>query len=114
MSTVHLTPERLHVRLSTAEKIGGLHGDLDIPRSAIQSADVVTDGLSAATGMRAPGLAIPGRVQMGTWRGRGTRCYVSVRRDQPALRLTLSGKPGGTVLVSTPDAAAVVAGLRSE
>ena len=42
MSTVHLGTDRLQVRLSLAEKIGGLHGDLDIPRCAIRAADVAT------------------------------------------------------------------------
>ena len=113
MDTVRLTSDHLRVRLSLAEKVWGLHGDLDIPRSAIRAADVVTDGLSAAAGLRAPGLAIPGRVKMGTWRGRRARRFVMVRRGQPALRLALEGQRYDTVLVSTPDAATFAAALRS-
>ena len=111
MSTLHLGADRLRVRLSLAEKIGGLHGDLDIPRSAIRTADVVADGLSAATGLRAPGLAVPGRVKMGTWRGRGARRFVAVRRGQPALRLRLQGQPYDELLIGHDDAAALAARL---
>jgi hypothetical protein len=113
MSTVDLTADRLRIRLSLGEKIAGLHGDLDLPRSDIRAAEVVPDGLAAVTGLRAPGLAIPGRVKMGTWRGRGARRFVAVRHGQPTLRLTVRHQRYDNVLVSTPDAAAIAAALRS-
>ncbi len=114
MSTVHLTADRIQVHLTLAEKIGSLHGDLDLPRSAVRTAEVCTDGLAATRGLRAPGLAIPGRVKRGTWRGRGGRHFVAVQRDLPTLRLTLHGQRYDTVLLSMPDAAAVAAALRPE
>ena len=114
MSTVHVTADRVRIHLELAEKIAALHGDLDLPRSAVRAADVVTDGLAATRGLRAPGLAIPGRVKTGTWRGRGARHFVAVRRGLPTLRLTLHGQRYDTVLVSVPDAAAVAATLRPE
>ncbi len=112
MGTVQIDAGHVRITLSLAEKIAGLHGDLDVPRSSVRGAEVVADGLAAARGLRAPGLAIPGRVKMGTWRGRRSRRYVSVRRGVPALALTLRGQRYDTVLVSVPDAAAVAAALR--
>lgn len=112
MATVHLSADRLQVRLSAAEKLAGLHRDLDVPRSAVRSVEVLADGLAAAHGLRAPGLTLPRLVKMGTWRGRGARSFVEVRRGEPALRLTLHGQRYDTVLVSTPDAAAVAAALQ--
>jgi hypothetical protein len=114
MSTVHVTTDRVQVHLTPAEKIGALHGDLDLPRSAVRTAEVLADGLAATRGLRAPGLAIPGRVKTGTWRGRGTRHFVAVRRGLPTLRLTLDGQRYDTVLVSVPNAATVAATLRPE
>ncbi|MDI6101864.1 hypothetical protein QLQ12_24900 [Actinoplanes sp. NEAU-A12] len=111
MTAVHLLADHVQVRLSLAEKIGGLCGDFDIPRAAVRAADVVPHALSATAGLRAPGLAIPGRFKVGTWRGRNARRFVAVRRDRPALRLTLHGHRYDTVLVSTPDAAALAAAL---
>ncbi len=111
MSTVHLTSDRLQVRLTLGEKIAGLHGDLDIPRSAIRSVEVVADGLAATTGLRDPGLALPGQVKIGTWRGRGTRHFVAVRRGERTLRLTLDNGRYDTVLVSTPTATAIAGAL---
>ncbi len=113
MSTVHLTEDHLRIHLSVGEKIAGLHGDLDIPRSAIRAAEVLTDGLTGAAGVRAPGLAVPGHVKIGTWRGRRTRSFVAVRRGGPALRLTLDGQRYDTVVVSTPEAASLASALRT-
>lgn len=47
------------------------------------------------------------RVKMGTWRGRGGRRIVLVRRGTPTLRLSLHGQRYDTVFVSTPDADAL-------
>jgi len=114
MSTVRVTADRVQVHLSLAERISALRGDLDVPRSAVVAAEVLADGLAATRGLRAPGLAIPGRVKTGTWRGRGARHFVAVRRDVPTLRLTLDGQHYDTVLLSVPDAAAIAAALRPE
>ncbi|SFU03495.1 Pyridine nucleotide-disulphide oxidoreductase [Geodermatophilus amargosae] len=81
------------------------------PRSAITSAEAVSDGLAAARGLRAPGLAIPGRRKIGTWRGRGARRFVDVRRGQPALRLRLQGQHYDELLIGHDDAAALAARL---
>ncbi|RKN43488.1 hypothetical protein [Micromonospora endolithica] len=114
MSTVHVTADRVRIRLRPVEKIFALHGDLDLPRSAVRTAEVLTDGLAATRGLRAPGLAIPGWTKVGTWRGRGARQYVAVRRGVPTLRLTLDRQRYDIVLVSTPDAHAVAAALNPE
>ena len=75
-----------------------------MPRSAITAAEAVPSGLAVLRGLRAPGLGLPGVRAIGTWRARGEKSYVSVRRDQPALRLRLTGQRYDTVLISTPDA----------
>jgi hypothetical protein len=111
MPTVHVTPDSVTVRLSRAEKVAGLLRDLQVPLTAVTDVAVVPDGLAAARGIRAPGLGVPGRRKLGTWRGRGTRTYVAVRRGEPALRLTLTGAGYTTLLVGTPDAAALAAAL---
>jgi hypothetical protein len=111
MSTIELTTDTLHIRLSLLEKIGALHGDLHLPRDAIQAVTVIDDGLSAVRGMRAPGIAIPGRLKIGTWRTHGRRCFVLLRRGQPTLRLKLNGQRIEALLISTPNAADLAAEL---
>lgn len=108
MTTITVSAERLRIHLSTLEKVGGLARDLDVPLSAVRSASVEADGLAAARGLRAPGLAIPGARKVGTWRRRGSRTLVSVRRGQPALLLSLAGERFDRVLVGCDEAQAYV------
>jgi hypothetical protein len=110
MATVHLTTETLTVRLTRGEKLAGLLRDLTVPLSAVAAVEVVPDALAAVRGLRAPGLGLPGR-RIGTWRRRGERSLVSVRRGQPGLRLELTGQRFDTVLVGLPEPAPVAAEL---
>ena len=108
MATVQLTTDSLTVHLTRAEKLAGLLRDLTLPLDAVTEMEVVPDGASAVRGVRAPGLGLPWR-RIGTWRRRGERSLVSVRRGEPALRLRLTGQRFDTVLVGLPDAAATAA-----
>lgn len=101
MTTITVSPERLHIRLSRFEKFAGLLRDLDVPLSAVRSAAAAPDGLAAARGVRAPGLGLPGYRKVGTWRGRDGKTLVAVRRGQPALVLELSGARYARVVVGS-------------
>ena len=111
MATVQLTPTTVTVRFTRAEKIWGLLRDVELPRTAVRHVEVVPDPVSAPRGLRAPGLALPGRRKIGTWRHRGEKSLVSVRRGQPAVRLRLEGAAYDTVLVGSDDAAALADAL---
>ena len=104
MATVTLSADTLGVRFTSVEKLSGLVRDLDVPVASVIDARVENDGLSAARGIRAPGLGIPGVRKVGTWRGRAGRSLVSVRRGQPALSVRLSGQRYGTILIGLDDA----------
>ncbi|WP_422741723.1 hypothetical protein ACN27B_25480 [Micromonospora sp. WMMD754] len=112
MATVHLTADRIHVRLTAAEKVWALRGDLSFPRSAVRTATVVPDGLHATRGLRAPGLGVPGLRKVGTWRGAAGRQFVSVRTGQPAVRITLTDQRYDALLIGADDAAALAEAVR--
>jgi hypothetical protein len=110
MATIDLTPQTLTVRFTTAEHVGGLIRDITVPRSAVTSVAVEADGIDAVSGLRAPGLALPGRRKVGTWRGLGEhprRTAVSVTHGEPAVRITLVGEKFDQLLIGTKDAASV-------
>jgi hypothetical protein len=111
MATLQLTPTTLTVRFTRAEKIAGLLRDVEIPRAAIRSAEVVSDPLTGLRGLRAPGLALPGRRKIGTWRRPGERTLVSVRKGQPAVRIRLEGARYDTLLLGADDAVALAGEL---
>jgi pimeloyl-ACP methyl ester carboxylesterase len=107
MATLQLNDGTLSVRFTRAEKIGGLVRDVEVPTSAVREVTVVTDALSAARGLRAPGLGLPGVRKVGTWRAAGERSLVSVRRDEPAVRVRLDGQHYDTLLIGADDPTAL-------
>jgi hypothetical protein len=111
MATVTTTPQTLRLTLTRGEKVLGLLRDLDVPRSAVESVEVVPDGLAAVRGLRAPGLGLPGVRAIGTWRRRGEKSLVTVRRGQPAVRVRLTGQRFDTLLVGADDAATLAGAL---
>lgn len=111
MANVVVRGDELRVELTWLEKLAALHGDISIPLSAVTGSEVVDRPVSAVTGMRAPGLAIPGRTKIGTWRAPGRRIFAVARSRTPAVRIDLSGQKYDQLIVSLPDAAAVAAQL---
>jgi hypothetical protein len=105
MAVLTVDDDALEVRLSRLEKVAGLLRDLRVPRSAVREVRVVPEGLHGTTGIRAPGLGLPGRRKIGTWRGRHSTQYVVVRAGEPALHVRLSGHRHDSLLVGTPAAA---------
>ncbi|HWL44859.1 MAG TPA: hypothetical protein VNQ73_18090 [Ilumatobacter sp.] len=102
----------LVVTLQRNEKLWGFLSDLRVPTGSISAVDVVPDGRRAARGIRAPGLGGPQRL-IGTWRARGDKQYVCVRRNQPAVRVTLDGQRYRTVLIGSDDADRIAAHVRA-
>src|SRR5215210_3029285 len=112
MASIELTDDELVVRLTAREKLASLHGDVRVPSRSIQAVAVEPRPLAALRGLRAPGLSIPGRTKIGTWRRYRHRGFVIARRDVPAVRVRLTGAQYDDLLVSTPDAEAIVGAIR--
>jgi hypothetical protein len=113
MAEIRITDDQLHLELTAREKLAGLHGDIRVPVTSVQDVRVEPDALAAVRGLRAPGLAIPGRTKIGTWRGRGSRRFVVARRGVPAVHVTLRGVKPDELLVSLEDAEAVARSVRT-
>ena len=108
MCSIVISDDDLTVEPAALDRVAGQLRTQTIDRSAITAVEVVDDGLIAATGLRPPGLAVPGRRTVGTWRGRGVTSLVDVRRGQPALRIRLRDPRYDELLVGS-DAAASIA-----
>lgn len=113
MAMMNLTGTTVRLRFRPWEKVAGLIRDLDVPLAAVTAVELVPEGLAGTRGLRAPGLGIPGYRKIGTWRGRGHKSIVSVRRGQPAVRLRLAGHRFDEVLVGSDDAAVLVEALQA-
>jgi hypothetical protein len=103
MATININGQTLEVRFTGLEKALGLVRDHDVPLSSVTEARTVPDGVVATRGLRAPGLGVPGIRKVGTWRSREGKTLVSVRRDQPALSLRLTGGRFAGLLVGVDD-----------
>lgn len=113
MAKINVVDDELRVNLTTREKLAGLHGDIRVPIAAVRDVSVEPDALAAVRGLRAPGLAIPGRTKIGTWRRRQARSFVVARRGVPAIRVALDGAGPDELIVSTDDAEAVAGTVRT-
>jgi len=111
MATAYVSDDSLKVRFTLWEKVFGLVHDAEFPLSSVEGATVEPDGYRAPRGLRAPGLAVPGQVKVGTWRGRSSKQLVAVRRGQPAVRVRLRGQAVTEVVIGTTAAGSLAAAL---
>ena len=111
--SMRVTDDRLEIRFTRSEKALGLLRDVDVPVAAVRDVEVVRNGLAATSGMRAPGYSWPGSRKIGTWRKRGRRSLVDVRRGQPALRVRLDGQRYDELLIGSDDAERLAGGIRA-
>jgi pimeloyl-ACP methyl ester carboxylesterase len=93
----------VRVELSRGEKIAGLLPDLNMPATAVEDVQVLKDGFTGVTGVRAPGLALPGRVRIGTWRGSRGNTFAVVHQGKSAVQLTLKDQKYCRVVVEVED-----------
>ena len=116
MAEISVSASEVRLALSRFEKFAGLHGDVAVPMPLIRGAEVIADPFANIRGVRAPGLGIPRRRCIGTWRGRGVRSFVAVRAGVPAIRVRTLGRGSGAefdeLIVTVPDAARGAAQIR--
>ena len=89
MAVLVVGTDDLRVRLGRGEKIGGLHGDLVVPLSQVRDVETVAEPYRVVRGIRAPGLGVPGRTRIGTWRSRGRKTFAVARHGQSGVRILL-------------------------
>ncbi|MDN5857301.1 MAG: lysophospholipase [Pseudonocardia sp.] len=103
----------LVVELTRAQRVAGLLRDVRVPLHAVRDVEVVPNTLYATTGIRAPGLGVPGLIKIGTWRRRGHRELVVAGAGAPGVRVSLSGRPYDALVLATDEPERLAADLRS-
>ncbi len=103
MADIEMETSDLRVALTRGEKWAALRrSDLTIPWSQIQTVEVVAEPYRLVHGLRAPGLAVPWRTRIGTWRAKGRKIFAVTTRHTPGIRLELQGHDFAQVLLSLP------------
>ena len=109
-----LTPEAgdLVLSLSTWERLGGLHGDIRVPLTAVENVAVSERPFRDLRGIRAPGTGWPGRIALGTWRRRGAKGFAAIYHGKPAVTVRLRDSEFAWLCVSADDPQEVAARIR--
>jgi len=110
---VHIDDTTVTVELSWWERpFAGGRARMEVPRAAVREiATVDRPTRVTATGLLRSGVQVTGVLKVGRWgMESSTRRWVSVRRNLPALRISLDGDRAGLpydeLLISTPAAVA--------
>jgi hypothetical protein len=97
MAEVRIEDDQIHLILTTAEKLEGVHPDLKAPVAAINGVEVLEDAHRAA-GLRAGikvGTRLPGIVEVGRVVGLHAQRFVAVHHDTPrGVRIRFDGASG--------------------
>ena len=92
MAELQVKAAELVLHLSAAEKVGGVHGDLRVPLSAVRGVQVIQDAHEPADHGIKLGTRIPGMIEVGTVRGDGRNIFAAVHPDTPrGVRILLDG-----------------------
>lgn len=115
MAHLDVTPDLVRVRLGPWERLGGLHGDVAIPRDAVRAVHSVSEPMKEVEGIRAPGYGMPGHGAVGTWRGKGWKDFVAAYSGRPGVVIDLRTDRGDVgfrrLVVSVDDPETVAAAL---
>ncbi len=101
MAHLEITGDRLAVRLTGLEKLGGMHSDIEVPLRLVRDVAVVADPWTALRGIRAPGTGIPGVIALGTRLGSGTTDFAAVYHHTPAVVVQTSGGAFDRLVISS-------------
>jgi hypothetical protein len=92
MAELQIAGGSLTLHLSAAEKVGAVHGDLQVPLSAVRRVEVLADAHEPADHGIKLGTRIPGMIEVGTVRGSGRNIFAAVLPDTPrGVRIVLDG-----------------------
>ena len=99
MAEVRIDDHRVHVDLTPIQQLGAVCRPFSVARSSITGVDVVDAPFERLRGWRVPGTGWPRVIALGTWRGRGTKDFVSIHRNERAVLIDLEGERFDRLLV---------------
>jgi uncharacterized protein len=93
----------LVVHLTLREKIAGFHADIRIPITAIQSTSVPEYPWMSLRGWRMAGIALPGKIAVGTRRHGSGYDFSCVHKQESAVQLDCNSGRFSRFVISVPD-----------
>ena len=112
MAELFREEDTLVLRLSTLEKVEGVHGDIRVPVSSVQSVTVLDDVIHAVHGLKMPGSRLPGVFAMGTFVSReGTVFAIVHHQTKRGLKVNLNGATYDALIIGIDDPEGLVSSL---
>jgi len=110
---LRMEPDELRVELTGREKWSALRrSELTVPWSQVEDVEAVAEPYRLVHGLRAPGLSIPGRTRIGTWRSAGRKSFVVSHKGRSGLRIRLRDNKYEQLLIDVPNPVATAEELR--
>jgi len=103
--------DQLVVRLSTAEHLESLRGDVSVPLSSVRSVEILENAMGAIHGIRF-GTGVPGILAVGTFTSPSTRIFGVVHHaERRGVRVTLIDAEFDELVISCRDPEGVAGSL---
>lgn len=104
--------DHLVLKLSTLEKVEGVHGDISVPISSVQNVTVLDDVIHEVHGIKFPGARLPGVFAMGTFISREGKAFALVHhKTKRGLKITLTNESFDILIVGVDEPEKVSASL---
>ncbi len=104
--------DTLVLRMSALEKVEGVHGDIRVPISSIESFTVLDDVIHAVHGLKMPGSRLPGIFAMGTFVSHeGTVFAIVHHQNKRGLKVKLMGTAYDALIVGHENPEELVSSL---
>lgn len=111
MAECVVSGDQLIVRLSTAERLEAVHGEVAVPLSSIRSVDVAENLMTFVHGLRV-GTGIPATTAVGTFTSKTARIFGAIHHGQHrGVRILLEGTDFDEILVGCDNAEEVAAAI---
>ncbi len=115
MAELTVENDQLVLKLSTIEKAEAAHGDLHVPISKVQKAEIINNALEMTrikTGFKV-GMRAPGYASVATVRRQGCKVFVAIHHNTPkAIRITLAGNSYNEWIVGVKEPETVLASIK--
>lgn len=113
MAVLFVHTDRLEIRLTRAEKTMSFRrSDIVVPLESIRSAALTDDPWVWVRGIRAPGLAIPLTLAVGTWKFHDGKDFLLVRGKGTSVVIDLEEQEFSRIIVSTSHSVELLRALR--
>ena len=104
MADLALEGDELAVTLSLLERAESAHGDVRVPRSSVQSVEVIERPVDAVGGWKLIGARFPGSFAIGTFVVDGRRVFAVVHRGtRRGVRITLEHEAYHELVIGCDD-----------